>query len=247
LEKKRAELVRALTSMIREPERFPEGRLPPERELAKALGVSRNLLREAIITMEALGLLEMRERMGTFITLDKADNYSASLKFLSLWPEDLLSNLMEMRLVVEVPAAGLAAQRRTGDELARMRDCVRQLEAVQGNPDHGFSSGAVWDTLLHTLVLDAAHNPVLSRVYEGLASTMGKYIDISRGKLLALEGWSAKTLREHSDLVEAIAAKDADAAMAAERRHLEGALFKLNELRASGRDDRKTEPANRKK
>ena len=49
---------------------------------------------------------------------------------------------MEMRLVIEVPAAGLAASRRTKEELERMKQCVRQLDEVQGNPDHGFSSGA---------------------------------------------------------------------------------------------------------
>lgn len=230
MEKKRAELVRTLTNLIREPGRFPEGRLPPERELAESLGVSRNLLREAIVTMEALGLLEIRERQGAFITPPGTEDFAASLKFLSIWPEDLLSHLMEMRLVLEVPAAGLAAERRTEAELARMRDCVAHLEAVQENPDGGLSSGAVWDTLLHTLVLDAAHNPLLSRMYEGLSSTMEKYIVLSRSKLLALGGWSGKILDEHRLLVRAIGARDPEAARDALRRHLDGALRKLNEL-----------------
>ncbi len=230
MEKKRAELVRTLTNLIRDPGRYPEGRLPPERELAESLGVSRNLLREAMVTMEALGLLDIRERQGAFITLPGAEDFAASLKFLALWPEDLLSHLMEMRLVIEVPAAALAAERRTEAELARMKDCVAQLEAVQENPDGGLSSGAVWDTLLHDLVLNAAHNPVLSRMYEGLSSTMEKYIVLSRSKLLALGGWSGKILDEHRSLVEAIAARDPEAAQDALRRHLDGALRKLNEL-----------------
>lgn len=230
MEKKRAELVRTLTTLVREPGRFPDGRLPPERELARSLGVSRNLLREAIITMEAVGLLEIRERQGAFITLPQGEDYAASLKFLSLWPEDLLSNLMEMRLVIEVPAAGLAAGRRTEEELARMKQCVRRLDEVQGNPDHGFSSGAVWDTMLHALVLNAAHNPILSRVYEALASTMEKYIVISRSKLLALDGWPGKVFEEHKALVRAIESRDPEAAREALRRHLSGALQTLNDL-----------------
>ena len=64
MEKKRAELVRTLTSLVRDPGHFPDNRLPPERELAQSLGVSRNLLREAVITMEAMGLVEIRERQG---------------------------------------------------------------------------------------------------------------------------------------------------------------------------------------
>jgi len=231
MEKKRAELIRTLTSLIREPGRLPDNRLPPERELAQSLGVSRNLLREAIITMEAMGLLEIRERQGAFIVLPEAGDYAASLKFLAIWPEDLLSHLMEMRLVIEAPAAGLAAVRRTEQELARMKDCVRRLDAVQDNPDHGFSSGAAWDTLLHTLILNAAHNPVLSRVYEGLSSTMETYIDISRNTLQALDGWPEKILEEHRSMVKAIEDGDAEAAQDAIRRHLDGALRKLSELK----------------
>lgn len=230
MEKKRAELVRTLTTLIREPGRFPDGRLPPERELAESLGVSRNLLREAIVTLEALGFLEVRERQGAFITPPGTEDFAASLKFLAIWPEDLLSYLMEMRLVIEVPAAGLAAERRTDAELARMKDCVAHLEAEQETLDRGLSSAAVWDTLLHTLVLNAAHNPVLSRMYEGLSSTMEKYIILSRSKLLALEGWSGKILDEHRRLVEAIEVRDPKAAQDALRRHLDGALRKLNEL-----------------
>jgi len=233
MEKKRAELVNSLTAMIRERGKFPDGRLPPERELAVSLGVSRNLLREAIITMEVMGLLEIRERQGAFIVAPRADDFAASLKFLSIWPDDILTHLMEMRLVIEVPAAGLAAVRRTDAELARMKECVRRLE----EPDEGGAAeaAAAWDAQLHTLVLRSAHNPVLDRVYEGLSATMEKYVVISRRKLLALDSWPAKILGEHRRLVAAIEAKDAESAREALREHLEGALLKLGELNQTNR------------
>jgi GntR family transcriptional repressor for pyruvate dehydrogenase complex len=230
VEKKRAELVRTLTSMIREPGRFPDGRLPPERELAQSLGVSRNLLREAIITMEAMGFLEIRERQGAFVTIATADDFAASLKFLALWPEDLLSHLMEMRLLIEVPAARLAALRRTDEELARMKDCLHHLEEIERKPNHESSDGALWDTMLHSLVLNAAHNPVLVRVYEGLFATMEKYIVISRSKLLAIDTWPEKIQDEHRRLVGGIERRDPEAAADALREHLQGALAKLGEL-----------------
>ncbi len=231
LEKKRAELLRTLTDLIRQPGRFPAGQFPPERELAASLGVSRNLLREAIITLEVMGIVEIRERQGTFIVAQGAGDYAASLKFLAMWPEDILSHLMEMRLVIEVPAASLAAARRTEEELARMKECVSHLEAVQNDPDRGSSSGAAWDSLLHSLIVNACHNPVLERVYEGLSATMERYIVISRTRLLALENWSGKVLDEHRALVDAIGARDPEAASAAIRSHLESALAKLAELR----------------
>ncbi|MBN2875761.1 MAG: FadR family transcriptional regulator [Spirochaetales bacterium] len=232
MEKKRAELVRTLTDMIREPGRFGEGRLPPERELAASLGVSRNLLREAIITMEVMGLLEIRERQGAFIATPQADEFAASLKFLSLWPDDILTHLMEMRLVIEVPASGLAAVRRTTDEVIRLHGCIRHLEDADAARDA--EAAGTWDAQLHTLVVKAAHNPVLDRVYEGLSSTMETYVKISRRKLLALEQWPEKILDQHKRLVEAMEAGDPLAAQQALRDHLEGALRTLVELRSIG-------------
>lgn len=233
MESKRADVVRKLKEWIQIPARFPGGQLPSERELAKEMGVSRTLLREAVITLEALGILEVRERQGTFVKDPQGGDFTASLRTLSLWPGDLLIHIMEMRLVVEVPSAGLAALRRTEDELERMRKCVLQLEEAHTDPGGGASSGATWDSLLHNLVVGAAHNPVLTRVYEGLSTTMEKHIVTSRSLLLSLSGMSGKILEEHENLVEAIGRKDPERAMSSLRRHLEEALGQLVELRAS--------------
>ena len=229
MEKKRAELVSRIKAMLDDQSLFPEGRLPPERDFAAALSVSRNLLREALITLEALGFLEIRERQGAYILRPSVEDFSASLRFASLWPEDMLVHLMELRLVLESPIAGLAALRRTENELEKMRECVRMLEELRDEADGGASEGAQWDSMLHSLIVEAAHNPLLSRLYEGLETTMERYIVLSRRRLLALEGWPAKILLQHRDLVEAIAMGDAAAASAAQGRHLEGALARLRE------------------
>ena len=240
MEKKREEVVRKLSGWIEDPDRFPGGHFPPERELAKVMGVSRTLLREAVITLEALGVLEVRERQGIFVRAPKEEDFAVSLRTLNLWPEDILIHLMEMRLVVEVPAAGLAALRRTEEELEQMKKCILQLEDVHAAPDGGASSGAYWDSLLHALVVGAAHNPILTRVYEGLATTMEKYIVTSRSLLLSCSGMSGKILGEHELLVESIARSDPEGAMAALRRHLDEAMGELIKLRANGKTKKKT-------
>ncbi|MCE1206748.1 MAG: winged helix-turn-helix domain-containing protein, partial [Spirochaetia bacterium] len=73
MERKRLELVQQLKSLIQSSSfsgkhNGTETKLPPERELAQSLGVSRNLLREAMITLEAMGYIEIRERQGAFIS-----------------------------------------------------------------------------------------------------------------------------------------------------------------------------------
>lgn len=235
LEKKRAELVRKLTELIREPGRFPDGHLPSERELAQSLGVSRNLLREAIITLEVMGLLEIRERQGAYIRTPQPGEYAASLKLLSVWPGDILAYIMEMRLVIEAPAAALAAERREEEELVRMKDCLRHLDEVERSCGLDAAECARWDTILHSLILGAAHNPVLQRVYEGFYSTMEEYIVLSRRKLLAIEGWAKDIRGQHWSLVDAIERRDPEAASAALREHLGKALDKLNEMQSAQR------------
>lgn len=237
MERKRLELVQQLKSLIQSSSfsgkhNGTETKLPPERELAQSLGVSRNLLREAMITLEAMGYIEIRERQGAFIINPYAEDFTAGLKFVSLWPDDMLIHVMEMRKVVEVPIAGLAALRRTDEELARMKECVGMLIQAHQEPDGGASKGAQWDSLLHMQIVNSAHNPLLTRLYEALSATMDRYISMSRAKLLALPAWPAKIVAEHRLLVETIEAKDAARAEDAQRQHLESALEKLKSLSA---------------
>ncbi len=231
VEKKREELVKRLKAMIldpaRYPGRFPEGKLPPERELAAELGVSRGLLREAIVTLEAFGLIEVRERQGAFITMGDPADLSASMRRAAFWPGDLLINLMEMRLLIEPPIAGQAAIRRDEADLAKLRTCLFRLAELEDDTETGDPLGAEWDSMLHTLVVEAAKNPILTRLYEGMRSAMDDHIRTSRLKLLSLKTWPDKIRAEHGVLVDAIAAGDPAAAIEAQRRHLGGALAML--------------------
>ncbi len=234
MNRKREEVINKLTLWISEPSKVPGGRLPSERELALEMGVSRSLLREALITLEVMGILEVRERSGIFVKVPAGEDFTVSLKTLNLWPEDLLIHLMEMRLLVEVPAAGLAAGRRNENELDQMRECVKRLNNIRDSADEMAASGAFWDSLLHTLVVDAAHNPILTRLYEGLATTMEKHIVRSRNLLLSLPDMSDRILQEHGNLVKSIADKDPDGAMNSLRNHLEKALKQLSRLKGKG-------------
>ncbi len=232
METRKEELLRAIEAMIQDPAAFPDGKLPPERVLAERLKVSRNLLREVMIAMEARGSIEIRERQGAYIKTPAPDDFVASLKFVSLYPGDMLINLMEMRLIIEPPIAGLAALRRTDEQLERMRECVARLIEVHSGPSRGASTGAQWDSMLHMLIVQAARNPLLARLYEGMSATMDKYIVESRVQLLALEGWPQKIIEEHGALVAAIEARDEDAAREAQKRHLGSALEKLRGIKA---------------
>lgn len=235
MDRKREDVIKRLKEWISGPSRIQGGKLPPERELARELGVSRTILREAVITLEALGALEVRERSGIYVKGQNVESFTMSLKTLNLWPEDLLIHLMEMRLLVEVPAAGLSAIRRNDTELDQMRECVRKLEEAQNSRSGENPTGAFWDSLLHTIVVNAAHNPILTRLYEGLSTTMEKHIIHSRNILLALSDMPDKILKEHRNLVNSIEEKDPQGAMGSLRVHLEEALEQLGKLKEKGK------------
>jgi len=121
--------------------------------------------------------------------------------------------------------------RRNDTELDQIKECVNRLEEAQHSGDGSGPSAAFWDSLLHTLVVNAAHNPVLTRVYEGLSVTMEKHIVRSRNLLLSIKGMPEKLIDEHRDLANSLEKKDPQRAIDSLRAHLEDALGELRNLK----------------
>ncbi len=176
----------------------------PERELAQQLDVSRNLLRESLVMLECMNLIEVRGREGIFIKDGDIPNFHSNLESITLWPENMLRDLMEMREIVEIPAAGIASQRRDETDLARMRQCVEELGKIYENGETAYGDGAKWDSLLHTVIVESTKNPLLIRVSEDLSKVLEKYIGQSRALVFSSGDWPQIILEQHRKLYEAI-------------------------------------------
>src|SRR5262249_42925708 len=112
------EVITAMRAMLREEAWSPGSKLPSELQLGRELGVGRSTVREALRVLEHLGLVESRSGLGTYVTergLPKGELH---------YPQTpaALQELYEFRRAIEVPAARLAAERRTKQDIARMRD-----------------------------------------------------------------------------------------------------------------------------
>src|SRR3989339_965284 len=105
MENKRESIIRKIKQDIQNGVYAPNDRLPPERKLAEELGISRVLLREAIIALETLGILEVRLRQGIFVKIQTLQDFNENLRFLPSWHSDFVPQLMEMRLIIDVHAA----------------------------------------------------------------------------------------------------------------------------------------------
>lgn len=171
-------------------------RIPPEPALAAALGVSRNTVREAVKALAHLGLLQVRRGDGTYVV--------ATTEVQALMRRQLdrveIAHLLEVRHMIEVRAAGLAAQRRTAADLATLDEVLARRAQVTG------AEFVRADVAFHVAVVEAAHNPLLSELYQGLVDTVAASIDPDAGDDL---------LAEHAAVASAIRAGDPAAAAGA--------------------------------
>jgi len=227
METKRHSLVENIIRYISEGKFTPGSKLPPERDLARNFKVSRNLVREALITLECLGYIELRGREGIFVRQTDLTDMDSGMKNIAIWPQEMMQQLMEMRLLTEVPAAGLAAKRRSPEQMVKMNECIKNLRRIHLEGERVDGEGAHWDSLLHTLIVDSANNKLLSRVYEGLSAVMEKYIGNSRRSLFAMKNWAEKILEQHEQLISAIEDQDEEKASTLARDHINEAMRKL--------------------
>jgi GntR family transcriptional regulator, transcriptional repressor for pyruvate dehydrogenase complex len=191
----------------------PGDRLPPERELAQAMGVSRSSLREALRALSLLGVTEMRQGDGTYLTALDPDALMRPFGLVVALSDGQMQELFEARRVIEPGLAALAATRADDEMLEALRRCVADAGEAVGDEDAFMRA----DLELHGLIARAASNSILWHVI-GSISGMGI---ASRRRTNPLPGLREQSAEDHGAIVAAIEARDPDAAASAMLRHLE--------------------------
>jgi DNA-binding FadR family transcriptional regulator len=184
-------------------------RLPPERDLATQLGVSRPSVREALIALEVEGLVEVR--MGSGIYVRHADARAAR----RVTAEGPLETL-RARALIESELAAQAARQMKKAQIAGLREAIALMEqeaAAGREPSRG-------DRLFHTRIAEAADNSVLLRMVTELFDERHNPLYEQLGSHFETAQTWASAIEEHRAVVEAIAAHSPQAARAAMARHL---------------------------
>ncbi len=198
-------LVVAYVQRLIEGGQFKAGdRLPPERELAKLIGVSRPSIRAGLQSLAAVGVVESRHGAGTFVAdgpplLDV--NPLSLFSALHRIPQD---ELFETRKVIEIDLAGLAAERARGDELAVISEEVMEMFASVDDV-HRF---LVHDIRFHRAVAAAARNPLLAAIMEMVADL---FYD-QRKKTVDRWREAPEAAEQHRKIYQAIRARDVERA-----------------------------------
>lgn len=227
----RQELAGKIYGGIKDGTLHTEGKLLSEREIAAALGTGRGAVREALIVLETLGFIEVRGKAGMFLRDLSEEECNRSLEVYSAWPTEMLPHTFQVRLLLESEAAGLAARNRTEEEIRRMDFCVRELSRVgRERPEDWSVQGSRLNDLFHKVVLEAAHNPVLLRIHEGLMRIIKKTCGAFGGDSMITppEQWEERVVKGHAAIADAVRNGDEKAARDAMRRHLEITLAKLD-------------------
>lgn len=205
-----------LLTLIREKELRPGDKLPPERELAMMMHVSRHTLREALRALAIMNVIEVRQGDGTYIASLEPKAMVEFLGFVFALDDSTFLQLLEARKAVEANIAALAAERITDQEIAELDELVAATP-VQVNSVTDQEEFLRTDIGFHRTIGLAARNPILSRFMDSISelSLAG------RRRTIEIPGVPPRSLKDHQAILQALKKRDPAAAQAAMLNHLD--------------------------
>lgn len=201
-----------IRDMIRRGDMAEDGRLPTERELCVRFDVSRRAIRRALDALEAEGLIWRRQGKGTYagVPPDSTVQLVAEIA-----PDTDPDSVMEARLALEPELAALCARRSTAEDVSRLRNiAARAGQAADSD------AAELWDGSLHRQIASIAGNPLLRTAFALINETRSQ----QRWRRERDEARSSELVaeydRQHQAIIDAVDARDEDAARRAMRAHL---------------------------
>jgi GntR family transcriptional repressor for pyruvate dehydrogenase complex len=214
-------VVEAITGRILSGDLKPGSVLPTEPELCELFGVSRTVIRDAMKMLQGRGLVEVMQGRGTMVSTKIAEFSSDILGMALQQRQTTLVELLEVRRILEVEIAGLAAERATEADLRKMGQA---LDLMRSHP--GEAPGYVdADLAFHDALTRAAHNMVMDLILRPVTQLLRHSREISfRGPERVRNAIAA-----HETILQAVATRDRGAAREAMQRHLDETATDLRE------------------
>jgi len=208
----REEVVDQVRVMIQEGKLRPGDRIPPERELARQLGISRASVRGGLRFLCAIGVLTSRHGSGTYVADGPPALDSEPLHMLAALHGFTAEKMFEARRVVEVAVAGLAAERATSEQLTRIAEEVAETYAALDDPQEYL----IHDFGFHRAVAEASDNPILA----AFMSMVSEVLYQRRIQTVDRAGDLKQSVDMHRRIYRAIRARDPRSARALMSEHL---------------------------
>ena len=216
------EIARRLSQEIREGRLTPGDRLPTEREIGEAFGVSRAVVREAISRLKQEGMIVSMQGRGAFVS-STPEGSAFRMEQINLDDQQELAHIIELIATFEVEATALAAERRTAEDLEAIKRC---LDDMYADIDEG-RTGVDDDLRFHTQIVRATGNPYFVELLGVLENRARKLIRAARTNSARYKGLAQQAQGEHQAIFDAIAAGDRNRARRAAAKHLKNAAKRL--------------------
>ncbi len=232
-------LTRRLEELILDGTLKPGRQIPSERRLSERLGVSRNVLREALKTLHGRGLIETHHGQGSVVAgLVPQPDQQSPLTLLYREHSRILYDLLEVREILEGRAAFLAAERATDMDLNRITRAFAALEETPAR-DLGPEEAAGRDHAFHQSIYEASHNPVLVHTLESLLQPMRQSVVASVKNLYHRSASKKQIDRHHRQIYNAILSHQPEWAEKTAMAHIRDVRSRLQEIeKAEQRLDR---------
>ena len=206
--------VAQITKLIRTRKLRPGDRLPAERKLVESLRVSRTSVREALRSLEGMGLIEVKAGVGAFVKHPVSRIVSDILPHPLLLAGNTLDKLFALREIVETGAAALAASMATAEDIAKIQNAVDEMEYSYKKQDVDGMVKA--DVELHRAILLATGNDILVTLVDNISELLSEM----RHASLSISEGVEETIAGHRAILDALERKDSEDAKEAMRKHL---------------------------
>lgn len=211
------EVADIIIEMIKSGQLKPGDQLDSVQELASKLQVGRSAIREALTSLRAMGLIEMRQGEGTFVKTFTLNSLTYPLQSAMLMSKKSIQELLEVRLIVEAAIVAKAAKKRTIEDLEEMRLHLEEMAAHTDNSELGERA----DLAFHLAIAKAAGNVLLSTLMQHVSDLMSEAMRETRRICLYDEKQTLAQLNEHHLLIyRQIETQDDVAAEQAMKAHL---------------------------
>lgn len=207
----------SLIEMIKAGQLKPGDKLDSVEQLAQNFDVGRSAVREALSGLRSMGLVEMRQGEGTYIKEFDPKRFTLPVSTAFLMKQKDVKELYQVRKVLEVGTAGLAAEHYQENDLLEMERALVVMEHAKGNEKLAERA----DTEFHLAIAQATHIDLLINLMGSVAELMSETIREARQILLYTEDRADLLLDEHKRIFAAIKSRQSDQARAAMYDHLE--------------------------
>lgn len=210
-------IVEQIRSLIREGKLNPGDKLPPERELAQILNVSRTSVREAIKTLATMGLLVIKKGLGVYIIETNVESILNGVTNALVVKEDEIAQLFEVRMILETQAVTWAVERASDIEVENILSIVKTAKEQIVDNTINAEIAREYDAKFHQAIIEASHNSILMIILQSLVCLLEKM----REKTLSVPGRAVQSIFDHEQIAVAIANRDKKKARETMFRHIE--------------------------